>query len=82
MSSGSGFHNTAVVECVSKVIGQIPDHSYLSVSLSVAPYPAELKKSELAAMYQLHLRDLRFSTLTSLLIRENCFVIRLQVCDA
>ena len=33
MSSGSGFHNTAVVECVSKVIGQIPDHSYLSVSL-------------------------------------------------
>ena len=39
----------------------------------------EMRKSELAAKYQLPLRDLRFSTLTSILVRENCIVLRLQV---
>jgi magnesium transporter len=38
----------------------------------------EIKKIELSARHKLHLRDFRFSTPTSILIRENCIVVALQ----
>ena len=38
-----------------------------------------IKKSDLAARHHLALRDFRFSTLTSILVREHCTVVGLQV---